>query len=90
MFKKRRGIKVPYRQQGLIFFTCLTYREQPKRIREKIERLCRETAGEEYFSALFELLTTERSVRSVAMERAVSESQLYKLRKAFYEAWKSV
>ena len=90
MFKKRRGIKVPYRQQGLIFFTCLTYREQPKCVREKIERLCRETAGEEYSAALFELLTTERSVRSVAVDRAVSESQLYKLRKAFYEAWKSV
>ncbi len=86
MFKKRRGIKLPYKKQGLIYFTCLDIRNQPQTTQEKIESLCEDIGGE-YKDALYEVMTSERSVRSIALDRYVSESTLYALRKKFYEAW---
>ena len=86
-FKKKRGIKLSYRKQGLIYFTCLDYESQDRDTKAKIRRLCREIGGEDYFRALFAVLTTEQSVRRIAMERAVSETHLYRLRKQFYESW---
>ena len=79
MFKKRRGIRLSYEKQGLICFICLDDPNQPQQIREKID-------------ALFELLTSQKGVRSIVLRRRIagekiSESRMYDLRKAFYEAW---
>lgn len=87
MFKKRRSIKVPYRRQGLIYFTCINMQTQPKAIQDKINRLCSEVGGEDS-GALFELLTTEDvSVTYIANKYFVNEKKLYKMRKSFYEKW---
>lgn len=86
MFRKKRGIKLPHDQQGFIYFTCLTYANQPPEIQKKIHNLCMEVAGE-YYQALFDVLTTRKGITQIAFEHHVSESQIYKLRKNFYESW---
>ena len=84
--KKLRGVCVSRNMQGYIRYTCLTYRDQPKHVREKIARLCRECGGE-YGAALWELVCTEESAVSIALRHHVSEATLYRARKKFYESW---
>lgn len=86
-FKKMRGIKLTYDEQGLIYFICRNIRKQPQRVQDKILSLCVDVAGAEYYQALYAVLTTEDSIRSIAISFCVSESQLYRLRKMFYEKW---
>lgn len=43
--------------------------------------------ADRYADALFAFLTTDRSAVSVGLEHYVSESTLYRLRKAFYEQY---
>lgn len=83
-FRKLRGVRLPEEKQGLIRYTCLNYASQPEWMRRKIERLCEEYGGE-HRRALFEVMTTRKSIAKIAMEYAVSESVLYARRKAFYE-----
>ena len=85
-FKKRRSINLSYNKQGLIYFTCINYGDQPEHIRRKIYELCEEVGGE-YSKALFTLLTRSKSVLQISLEFYVSETKLYMLRKQFYEAW---
>lgn len=87
MFKKRRGIKIPYNRQGLIHFTCVNYRDLPDEVVRKITRMC-DDIGKEHALVLFEVVTNDnKSIRALAMEYHISESQLYLYRKRFYEAW---
>ena len=87
MFKKRRGIHIPYEKQGLIYFTCVNYNDMPEDIQNKVSDLCNEV-GKEYADVLFEVVTSsKRSIRSISIENHVSESLLYRYRKRFYENW---
>lgn len=89
MFKKRRGIHIPYNKQGLIYFTCMNIVDMPKHIQDKIKNLCQEV-GKENAEVLFEVVTnSSKSIRSLAMEYHISEMSLYRLRKKFYEAWEN-
>ena len=83
-FRKLRGVRLPEEKQGLIRYICLNYADQPEWMKRKIERLCREHGGE-HWRALFEVMTTRRSIAKIALEHAVSESVLYERRKTFYE-----
>lgn len=86
-FKKRRGIHLPYNKQGLIYFTCVNAEDMPDEINNKIVRICNEV-GKEYSDVLYRVMTdSNRSIRSLAMEYHISESQLYDYRRKFYEAW---
>lgn len=87
MFKKRRGIHIPYNKQGLIYFTCMNVREMPENVQQKILNLCIEVGKEDY-KALYEVLTNDnKSVLSISLEYFLSEKRLYRLRKEFYERW---
>lgn len=87
MFKKRRGIHIPYNKQGLIYFTCMNVREMPEDVQQKILDLCVEVGKEDY-KALYEVLTNDnKSVLSISLEYFLSEKRLYRLRKEFYEKW---
>ena len=87
MFKKRRGIQLPYNKQGLIYFTCVNIKDMPLDVQEKIINLCNEV-GKEHAGVLFEVVTnSSKSIRSLSMEYHISETQLYYYRKKFYEAW---
>ena len=85
-FRKLQGVRLPEEKQGLVRYTCLTSREQPKWVREKIDRLCR-TCGGEHEEALREVMCSRGGVTEIALRHHVSESVLYERRKAFYEAW---
>lgn len=85
-FRKLRGVRLPEEKQGLIRYTCLNYDSQPEWMREKIRRLCDECGGA-YSAALFEVMTTRRSMTEIALRYAVSENTLYRVRKQFYESW---
>lgn len=87
MFKKYRGIRLPYKKQGLIYFICVNCKTMPEEIQRKILSLCAEVAGEHY-GALYTMLTDDmRSVHSISIEYHISETQLYYYRKRFYEKW---
>lgn len=87
MFKKRKGIHVPYNKQGLIYFTCVNVKDMPEAVQKKILNLCIEV-GQEDYRALYEVLTNAyKSVLSVSLEHFVSEKKLYRMRKEFYEKW---
>lgn len=85
-FRALRGVRLPEKKQGLIRYTCLNYADMPERTRKKIDRLC-QIVGGEYSAALFELMTTRRSVVDVALAHHVSEGVLYARRRRFYERW---
>lgn len=87
MFKKRRGIHIPYNRQGLIYFTCMNIRDMPEDIKKKILNLCVEVAQEDY-RVLYEVMTNDsKSVDAIAREYYISEKKLYGYRKKFYEKW---
>lgn len=85
-FKKLRGVALPEKKQGLVRFVCLNYDDQPKRTQEKIQRLCDECGGA-YSAALFEVMTTEKSIRAIALTNFLDESTIYRARARFYMAW---
>ena len=88
-FRKLRGVNVPYREQGLIHFTCVNYEKQPKEVQEKIRALCREIGGPDYEEALFAMMTRENvSADWIEQNYYVSDSWMYKKRVMFYEQWK--
>lgn len=87
MFKKRRGIHIPYNKQGLIYFTCMNVKDMPEDIQRKILNLCIEVGGQHY-RALYTMLTDDsKNIHGVAMDFHISETQLYLYRKNFYEKW---
>lgn len=86
-FRKYMSVRKPYREQGLIYFTCMTYASQPEEVKTKIRRLCKECGGE-YEEALFALMTRENiSITWLEQTYHVSATVLYKRRKWFYERW---
>lgn len=85
-FKRLRNISKTYDQQGEIFFTCRNYNSQPKKVREKIQKVC-EKAGGDYAQELFVYLTTDISWTQLCMDYYISESTLNRIRRRFYELW---
>lgn len=87
MFKKRRGIHIPYNKQGLIYFTCMNVKDMPEDVQRKVLNLCIEVGGQHY-RALYTMLTDDsKNIHGVAMDFHISETQLYLYRKNFYEKW---
>ena len=86
MFKKMRGIKLDYYKQGLIYFVCRNYTFQSEMVKNRVLSLC-ESIGKEYSKALFEMVTMHHSVQRIAIRYYTSTSNLYRLRKKFYESW---
>ncbi len=87
MFKKRRGIRLSYNKQGLIYFICVNENDMPKEVQQKILNLCIEVGKEDY-KALYDVVTkSDKSVLSISLEHHLSEKALYRMRKDFYEKW---
>ena len=84
MFKKKRGIRLSYYKQGLVYFL-------PKSYRDLICKLCVDVGGADS-DALFALLTKpEFSVSGISIKFYVSEKKLYNLREKFYlEFWERI
>lgn len=87
MFKKRKGIHIPYNRQGLIYFICMNIKDMPDEVQQKILNLCIEVGKEDY-RALYEVMTNDKkSILSISLEYFLNEKKLYRLRKEFYEKW---
>ncbi len=90
MFKKRKGIHISYNKQGIIYFTCVDFKNQPEEVQTKIKCLCRnisEKFGEKE-EILFKFLTDDKvSATSLSLKYFVPEKKLYRMRKEFYEKW---
>ena len=82
LFKKRRGIHIPYNKQGLIYFTCVNV--SSKRIQDKIMKHCILAAGEDA-DALFRFLT-DRSINHIYIELnyGINSKLLFKLKNKFF------
>lgn len=83
MFRKIRSIKLPYKKQGYIRFTCWNYEDLPQKTQALINRICAEVGGEDA-PALREFLTTDKTAVAVAMKYFVRENKLYDMRREFY------
>ncbi|WP_101908865.1 hypothetical protein [Marasmitruncus massiliensis] len=81
-----RGVDLPYIKQGLIYFTCRNFNDQPAIVQHKINNLCLE-CGKDHYQALFEVVTSSKSISRIAMDHHIDESWLYQLRKRFYVKW---
>lgn len=87
MFKKKKSIRLSYAKQGLIYFTCLTYRIQPPDVKKNISDLCSEIA-EENSHALFSVLTSEnKTLESIAFDEHLPVKYLSHMRSVFYQEW---
>ena len=75
-FKKLRGVALPEEKQGLIRYSCLTYKEQPRHIQNKIQRLCREVGGA-YQAALWDVMCSKSSITSIAERARLAEQMKY-------------
>ena len=85
-FRFRPRLGVSYERQGLVYFVSRTYTQQPKRVQEKIERLCRDCGGE-HWRALFEFVTTDEGAVSIGLRHHVSEGTLYRAVRGYYRAF---
>ena len=88
-FRRMSGIRLPYRRQGLIYFTLLSYEDMGKAGKKRIDAKLLEAAyGEEAFAAaLRDWCCGKMTVQAAAIAHGVSESTLYRARKRLYEAW---
>ena len=85
MFKKRRGINIPYNDQGLVHFICVNHERLPEKVVGMIVDICVDIT-KEHSKALFRVMTDDtKSIRNLALEHHISETQLYHYRKIFYE-----
>ncbi|MEI6100827.1 MAG: hypothetical protein WCP73_03220 [Eubacteriales bacterium] len=82
-----KGIKLPYLVQNDIWCTCKLYDQKPLRLQQKIDRMILRY-GKDYSDALRALLLTENETVAITLQYHVSASQLYKMRKRFYENWR--
>ncbi|MBP3413310.1 MAG: hypothetical protein J6K89_08620 [Oscillospiraceae bacterium] len=88
-FKKIRGVRLSYEQQGLIFFALANYKTQPLAQRRRIDNLIREVCRGDpaYEGALRAWLLDGRPFEVVSAESFVNAATLGRLRKKLYESW---
>lgn len=89
MFRKMRGVHVPPDKQGLLFFLCRNYKDLKEEDKERINQLCELASGgiDVYRAALFDVLTSKKSVTAISIEHSVGQTKLYEMRREFYETW---
>lgn len=84
-FRYKRGIPVPYEQQGYIFFKSLRYDKLPASEQERIRNLCDRIGGNNG-QALFEHVTTGEPIKSVCKRHYIaSPTTLYRALKRYHE-----
>ncbi len=81
-FVTLKSCNKPKKKQAWIYYTCCTYDDQPKTIREKIDRLCRDVGGE-YAEALRDALLHADSKKI----DNCSPSTLWRVRLEFFNKW---
>jgi transposase-like protein len=85
-FRYWKSLGVSYERQGLAYFTSRTYRDQPKRVRDRIDYLCLECGGK-YADALKTYVTTDAGIAAVCRRFFVSENTLRRAARRYYRAF---
>lgn len=83
MFRYKKSVPVSYERQGYIYFKSRCYQELPVKEKHRILNLCME-AGGEYYQALFEYVTTDKSATSVCLRHHLSQSTLLRAVRKYY------
>lgn len=89
-FKMQRGLRIPYRKQGQIYFALVNYDDAGEKQKKRIDRLIADAAGGDcaYICALRDwLLHDGTDVQRVSAEHYVSIQTLCRMRKKIYERW---
>lgn len=86
LFRFKSGIKVSYDRQGYVYFISRLYKELPKKEQHIILDLCHK-AGGEYYSALFDFVTTDTTAVAVCLKYHLSADTLYRRVRKYYEAF---
>jgi len=84
--KPLKSCMLKLHQQALIKYICLNYNIMPDEVKQKIKDLCSECGGEHY-KALYRLMVSPDSLRSVSRAENVSEKFLNTSRIKFYYAF---
>ena len=84
MFRMKKGINRKYEEQGYIYFLSRNYLNLNDSRQRYIENLCF-SCGEEYYAALFEFVTTDRSGAEICLNHYISKSTLYRIVRRYYE-----
>ena len=83
MFRYKKSVPVSYERQGYIYFKSRCYRELSADEQRRIANLCTE-AGEEYYQALFEFVTSDEGATSVCLRHNLSNSTLERAVRRYY------
>lgn len=84
MFRFKSSINADYNRQGYIYFYSKLFRYLSKKDQEEIRSIC-SLAGKEYAAAVFDAVTTDRSVCEICMNHNLSESTLLRSVRRYYE-----
>lgn len=84
VFRQNKRLKVPYWQQGYIFFVSRKYDKLPAYQQEWIREHCQEVGGD-YWKALFEYMTTDIRWTAVCLKHYISETTLRNIVRRYYE-----
>lgn len=83
-FRYRKGMKVSYDRQGYLYFYSKLYRQMGKEERGRIDRVVRK-AGGQYWKALLDFVTTNKSATEIEMGYYISRATLYRAQQRYYE-----
>ena len=89
-FKMQRGLRIPYRKQGQIYFALVNYDDAGEKQKKRIDRLIADAAGGDaaYIGALREwLLRDDSNVQRVSMDHYISIQTLCRMREKVYKRW---
>ena len=88
-FKYMPAVPLSYEAQGLIYFTCRDYKQQPEAVRSRVRRVCAECADGDPAKerAIFTFVTTRISWRECCDRHYISDATLDRLRRRFYSLW---
>ena len=90
-FKYMPSLPMTYAQQGAIWFTCQTFRNQPKEVQLKIRELCTDIGGGDAMKrkAILAFMTTRISWRECCDKHYISDNTLHLMRRRFFEEWRT-
>ena len=89
-FKFMPSYKMSYTQQGVVFFACQNFRNQPKELQDEIRAIATVCGGGDGMKrkAILTYMTTRISWRECCDRHYISDATLDRLRRRFYQLWK--
>lgn len=84
-YKQGKRFGLPHEEQSFLYFYCLGYEKRKPEERKIISDLCYEVGGAQYSEAVFTAVTSSERLLDVAVDYDISESQLYRMVKDFYD-----